>query len=208
MVPPAARTHPFAVFAAVASLMAQAGTRAVSSFWEMFAGMKVLLVPLLSFALLQAGLSQLPPPDNLDKSESESVDAATDKAVRGFFKQLETAYNNHKSHRIASFFAEDGIWKTPEGNFTGPDEIEEHVENFDFKHWHLRDEVITVNEIQAPLGGNLIAVNGTWSNTVSSNKAAEGGGTPIPLHGSWNAFLLPDGKGSYSITLNSFDVLQ
>ena len=67
--------------------------------------MKVLLVPLLSFALLHTGLSQLSPPDNLDKSESESVDAATDKAVRGFFKQLEKAYNNHKSHRIASFFA-------------------------------------------------------------------------------------------------------
>jgi uncharacterized protein (TIGR02246 family) len=140
--------------------------------------MKHFLIPLLSFILFQTGFSQLGPPDNLDKSESESesVDAATDKAVRGFFKQLETAYNNHKSHRIASFFAEDGIWKTPEGNFTGPDEIEEHVENFDFKHWHVRDEVITVNEIQAPLGGNLIVVNGTWSNTVSSNKAAEGGG--------------------------------
>ena len=80
------------------SLMAQAGTKAVSSFWEMFAAMKVLLIPLLSFALLHTGLSQLPPPESLDKSESESVDAATDKAVRGFFKQLETAYNNHKSH--------------------------------------------------------------------------------------------------------------
>jgi hypothetical protein len=58
------------------------------------------------------------------------------------------------------------------------------------------------------LGGNLLVVKGTWSNVVSSNKAAEGGGTPIPLHGNWNAFLLSDGKGGYSITLNSFDVLQ
>ena len=170
--------------------------------------MKYFLIPLLFLALLSTGFSQLAVPYDPDNPNSELVDATTDKAVREFFKRMETAYNKHQAHRVAACFAEDGIWKTPEGDYTDPEEIEEHVENFDFKHWHVRDEVITVNEIQAPLGGNLLVVKGTWSNVVSSNKAAEGGGTPIPLHGNWNAFLLSDGKGGYSITLNSFDVLQ
>ena len=69
--------------------------------------MKYFLIPLLFLALLSTGLSQLAVPYDPDNPNSELVDATTDKAVREFFKRMETAYNKHQAHRVAACFAED-----------------------------------------------------------------------------------------------------
>jgi ketosteroid isomerase-like protein len=132
----------------------------------------------------------------------QPVDEAINQSVRALFKQFETAYNFHQASVVASFFAANGVWKTPSGEYTGPEAIEKRMNSFDFEHWHARDEVITANDIRTPLGGGglLIAV-GVWSNTVQEN-----GGQPISLHGWWNAALLPDGNGSWSIVENSFGI--
>jgi hypothetical protein len=158
---------------------------------------RLLLITLFSFALAIAGMAQLD-----DCTHFKPVDEATNESVRKFFKQFEQLYNFHQAHILASYFAETGVWKTPQGNYTGSDAIEKRMDSFDFGHWHARNEVITVNDVRSLLGTVLLGVVGNWTNTVQ-----EEGGQPIALQGWWNAMIFPDDENdSWSIQINTYGI--
>ncbi len=140
--------------------------------------MKQLLVPLFSFALVLTAWAQ----KTTDMHGLDPVDASTEQSVKALLKLFEHLYNFHQAHVLASFYADDAVWNTPEGQFTGSAEIEKRLDSFHFERSHARDEVITVNEVRSA-GAIVIAVGG-WTNTVQ-----EDGGEPIALHGWFNVFF-------------------
>jgi hypothetical protein len=155
------------------------------------------LLPLLALALTTTGRTQM----QMDDPHFKTVDEATNKSVREFFNQFQKLYNMHQAHILASYFSESGVWKTPKGEYTGPEAIEKRMNDFDFKHWHVRDEEITVYDVRCPLETVLLAVVGNWTNTVQ-----EDGGVPIALRGWWSAMIFPDGNGSWLIQLNTYGI--
>ena len=106
-----------------------------------------------------------------------------------------------QAEAVAELFMDNGTWNTPQGEFTGPEAIKKRMDDFDFEHWHARDEVITTEKVGT--FGALTYASGTWTNVVS-----EDGGKPIDLHGIWSVLLLPDGSGSWQILLNNYKILQ
>jgi ketosteroid isomerase-like protein len=120
--------------------------------------------------------------------------------AKTFLKQFENVYNFHQADILPTFYADDAVWITPEGQFKGPTAIVKQMVNFHFKHWHAQDEVITVNEVRRK--ESVVVAVGGWTNTVQ-----EEGGEPIALHGWWNVFLVKD-EGGFVIKVNSYGVGQ
>jgi ketosteroid isomerase-like protein len=173
---------------------------------EMVKRMKRFLVPLFALLLPLSGPAAEKEVD-LTKPGAEKdipftpADEATTKSVKTFLFQFQKLYNYHQAEAVAELFMDNGTWNTPQGEFTGPEAIKKRMDDFDFEHWHARDEVITTEKVGT--FGALTYASGTWTNVVS-----EDGGKPIDLHGIWSVLLLPDGSGSWQILLNNYKILQ
>ena len=154
------------------------------------------LIPLLSLALAVTGFA-------LEEGENpfSEADEATYQSVRIFFKQYQQLYNDHEAHALASFFGDGGVMHPPDEEYIGRTAIEKHINDSDFGHWHVKNEVITVNEVKTL--GDLVVAVGNWSNTVQ-----EKGGPPINLQGWWNACMQQDDKGEWAISMNNYGIQE
>jgi hypothetical protein len=65
------------------------------------------LLPLLALALTTTGWAQI------DDPHFKTVDEATNKSVREFFKHYEQLYNLHKAHELAAYFGDGGVMHPP-----------------------------------------------------------------------------------------------
>jgi hypothetical protein len=66
------------------------------------------LLPLLALALTTTGWAQI------DDPHFKTVDEATNKSVREFFKHYEQLYNLHKAHELAAYFGDGGVMHPPQ----------------------------------------------------------------------------------------------
>jgi len=102
--------------------------------------------------------------------QTDTVDPQLAHQIRALIKQCEEAYNKQDAAAVAAFFSQDSEWHTPEGVFKGPQAIQQRLETFHFGRWHLKNESITVDQVNQV--GFMIAATGKWSNTVQENGAS------------------------------------
>jgi hypothetical protein len=62
----------------------------------------------------------------------DTVDPKIAKQVRAFTMKYEEALNEHDAATTAAFFAEDAVWRTPQGTFYGRRAIEKRLESYHF----------------------------------------------------------------------------
>jgi hypothetical protein len=74
--------------------------------------------------------------------------------------------------------------------------IEQRLASFHFGQWHVKNEVITINEMRS--FDSTVVVVGSWSNTVQ-----ETGGSPIAARGFFNSVFVQSGN-MWKMALNHY----
>jgi uncharacterized protein (TIGR02246 family) len=88
----------------------------------------------------------------------DTVDPKIAEQIRAFTMKYEEALNEHDAATTVAFFAEDAVWRTPQGTFYGRRAIEKRLESYHFHRWHIKNEVINVDRVTAD-GDEIRAVD-------------------------------------------------
>jgi uncharacterized protein (TIGR02246 family) len=129
--------------------------------------------------------------------QKDTVDPQIAQEIRELTMKYEDALNEHDAEAAAAFFTADAVWTTPQGTFYGRRAIERRLANYHFRRWHIKNEVITVDQVFSV--GDQVRAIGTWSNTVQ-----EPDGSTEDFNGHFTSDLVLRGN-SWKIRLNTYD---
>jgi uncharacterized protein (TIGR02246 family) len=130
--------------------------------------------------------------------QKDSVDPETAQQVRALASNYDAAFNRQDAVTVAALYAQDALFKTPNGTFQGRRSIEELYEKQYFGEAHSKNVVTIVDEVFA--AGNEVRAIGRWSDTFEEPST----GT-IHAEGTYSWVLLHEG-GTWRIRESTYDV--
>ena len=130
--------------------------------------------------------------------QKDSVDPETAQQVRALASNYDAAFNRQDAVTVAALYAEDALFKTPNGTFQGRRSIKELYEKQYFGEAHSKNVVTIVDEVFA--AGNEVRAIGRWSDTFEEPST----GT-IHAEGTYSWVLLHEG-GKWRIRESTYDI--
>jgi ketosteroid isomerase-like protein len=127
--------------------------------------------------------------------QKDTVDPQITEQVRALAKYDE-AFNRNDANAVTTLYTEDAVFETPNGTFSGREDIEGLYRKIYFERNHSKDHLTTVGEITE--AGDETRATGTWSDTFEEI------GT-IHANGTYSWVLIHDGD-SWKIRKSTFDI--
>jgi ketosteroid isomerase-like protein len=121
---------------------------------------------------------QMPPQRNL-LGDIKSLDEFI-----AFDRQYDDAFSKLDAAAMAAFYTEDGVVVTPDGWFSGRENIEKWYA-YMFQRWHPTNSMRQHDQVNA-VGDEAWAIGRWWSNLQSQNG-------PVLARGYWSTIFVRDG---------------
>jgi uncharacterized protein (TIGR02246 family) len=131
--------------------------------------------------------------------QNNRVDPQTAQQIRALASKY-GAFNRHDAAAVATLYAEDVVFKTPNGTFNGRQAIEELFSKHYFEESHSRNSVTTVKEVIA--NGNEVRATGRWNDTFEDTSS----GT-LSADGTFSWVLVHEGN-TWRIRESTFEIIN
>jgi uncharacterized protein (TIGR02246 family) len=102
--------------------------------------------------------------------QKDTVDPQIAQQIRALGAKYDEAFNKNDAAAVAALYAEDAVWKTPHGTFTGRQAIERDYAKREFQQYLCNNHVIKVDQVNAV--GNDVRLLGTWNCTFQEGSRA------------------------------------
>ena len=100
--------------------------------------------------------------------EKDTVDPQIAEEVRALAAKYDDAFNRDDADAVTTLYTEDAVFETPNGTFTGRENIEGLYRKIYFERNHSKEHVTTVGEVSE--ASDEIRATGTWSDTFEENR--------------------------------------
>jgi uncharacterized protein (TIGR02246 family) len=152
----------------------------------------------LSIGLVLPALAE--PKDTADPQISQQRNLLGDVNALAEFTALRTryvdAFNTLDPAAMAAFYTEDGVVVTPDGWFSGRENIEKWYAHM-FQRWHPTNSIRQNDQVTAV--GNQAWAFGRWWSTLQSEKG------PVLARGFWSAIYVREGD-AWKIGMANYNV--
>jgi uncharacterized protein (TIGR02246 family) len=128
--------------------------------------------------------------------QEDTADPQIAEEVRALAAKYDDAFNRDDADAVTTLYTEDAVFETPNGTFTGRENIEGLYRKIYFERNHSKEHVTTVGEVSE--AGDEIRATGMWSDTFEEIGTIRANGTYV-----W--ILIYEGN-SWKIRKSTFEI--